>query len=414
MSPRKNDAASGMILDTGGLQSLIRSLGERGFEVIGPVLRDGAVMFDRIEDVVDLPRGVIDEQEPGSYRVRGTEEEIRFGFVVGPDGLKRWLFPPERRLFSVRRAGGVPVFEAEPPDVPPRAFLGVRACDLQALAIQDRVFLGGDPPDPVYEARRRDILLVAVNCSRAAATCFCVSMGEGPHATAGADIALTELRPSELLATAGTARGAAILGGLPGRPAGASDHGRRAAIEDAAARSQQRRIETSGIRGVLEQAALHPRWEDVASRCLACANCTLVCPTCFCSTVTDTSDLRGDHAERWRRWDSCFTADFSYIHGGSIRASTRSRYRQWLTHKLGTWIDQFGTSGCTGCGRCIAWCPAGIDLTAEAAALREPPAPPLAEDSPGSVALPGSRRDGSGLGTPGVGDPLRQRSGRDS
>ncbi len=94
-----------------------------------------------------------------------------------------------------------------------------------------------------------------------------------------------------------------------------------------------------------------------------------MCPTCFCTDTEDVTDLTGDHAERWRRWDSCFSLDFSFVHGGTIRSSTRSRYRQWLTHKLGTWWAQFGESGCVGCGRCIAWCPVGIDLTEEVAAL---------------------------------------------
>ena len=112
------------------------------------------------------------------------------------------------------------------------------------------------------------------------------------------------------------------------------------------------------------------RWQDLAQRCLDCGNCTMACPTCFCSKVEDITDLTGDHAERWREWDSCFTMDFSYIHGGSVRATTRSRYRQWLVHKLATWLDQFGSSGCVGCGRCITWCPVGIDLTEEVRLIR--------------------------------------------
>src|SRR5207247_10247427 len=90
-----------------------------------------------------------------------------------------------------------------------------------------------------------------------------------------------------------------------------------------------------------------------------------------CATVGDVTDLPVTHAERWLRWASCFDLDLSYLHGGPVRSSTRSRYRQWLTHKLGTWHDQFGESGCVGCGRCIAWCPVGIDITAEAARLAE-------------------------------------------
>jgi Fe-S-cluster-containing hydrogenase component 2 len=131
-----------------------------------------------------------------------------------------------------------------------------------------------------------------------------------------------------------------------------------------------RSMDTTDIKELLYRNYDHPRWRNVASRCLTCANCTMVCPTCFCTTVEDVTDLTGNQAERWRKWDSCFTVDFSYIHGGSVRASPESRYRQWMTHKLATWIDQFGTSGCVGCGRCITWCPVAIDITEEVRAIR--------------------------------------------
>ena len=136
-----------------------------------------------------------------------------------------------------------------------------------------------------------------------------------------------------------------------------------------------REMNTDGIHDLLLANLEHPRWEEVAGRCLTCGNCTMVCPTCFCTSVEDTSDLAGVSAERSRRWDSCFTMDFSYIHGGSVRASPKSRYRQWMTHKLATWWDQFGSSGCVGCGRCITWCPVGIDITEEVRAIRAEPAP---------------------------------------
>jgi Fe-S-cluster-containing hydrogenase component 2 len=139
-----------------------------------------------------------------------------------------------------------------------------------------------------------------------------------------------------------------------------------------------RKIDTVGIKELLYSNYEHPRWDQVAARCLSCANCTMVCPTCFCTTVEDVTDLSGEHAERWRKWDSCFTANFSYIHGGNIRATVKSRYRQWMTHKLATWIDQFGESGCVGCGRCITWCPVAIDLTEEVRAIRESEAPRVA------------------------------------
>jgi ferredoxin len=124
-----------------------------------------------------------------------------------------------------------------------------------------------------------------------------------------------------------------------------------------------------GVAELLARNLTHPRWSEVADRCLTCGNCTMVCPTCFCTTVDEDLDLTGASAGRTRHWASCFGLDFSYMHGGSVRTSPESRYRQWMTHKLSTWYDQFDSSGCVGCGRCITWCPVGIDITEEVRAI---------------------------------------------
>jgi ferredoxin len=253
------------------------------------------------------------------------------------------------------------------------AFIGVRACDLQALEVLDRVFLRGNFVDPTYQARRNQALIVAVNCTQAGGTCFCASMGTGPRAAGGYDIALTEVLEEEhyFLTEAGTARGADLLGAIPARPATEREMAAAATLEARAVSAMGRRLATDGLKDLLYRNYEHPRWFNVASRCLSCGNCTMVCPTCFCHTVEDSLDLAGERTERWRRLQVCFTLDFSYIHGGSVRSSSMSRYRHWLTHKLATWVDQFGCFGCVGCGRCITWCPVAIDITEEARAIRE-------------------------------------------
>jgi ferredoxin len=262
----------------------------------------------------------------------------------------------------------------DPVEEPPRyAFIGVRSCDLHAIAIQDRVFMGDRYVDHDYEARRRDNFIVAVNCGKAGGTCFCVSMGTGPKADSGFDLSLTELIEDgehRFLVEVGSERGAEVLGELPHREAGAEDERAAHEVIEATAASMGRTLDTDDIKGLLYGNLEHPRWDEVSKRCLTCGNCTLVCPTCFCSTVEDVTDLAGAETERTRRWDSCFTFDHSYIHGGSVRDSGKARYRQWMTHKLASWIDQFGSSGCVGCGRCITWCPVAIDITEETAAIR--------------------------------------------
>ncbi len=141
-------------------------------------------------------------------------------------------------------------------------------------------------------------------------------------------------------------------------------------MAESTAAQMGRTLDVTDIRDLLYRNSEHPRWDEVADRCLTCGNCTMVCPTCFCASVDDVTDLAGEEASRERRWESCFTLEHSYVHGGSVRRSGKARYRQWMTHKLASWIDQFGTSGCVGCGRCITWCPVAIDITEEAAAIR--------------------------------------------
>jgi len=360
------------VIDPEGLDHLIQTLEARGFEVIGPRVRDGAIVYDRIRGTGDLPGGWTDVQEAGHYRIEKRDDAALFGYAVGPHSWKRYLFPPSEKLWSAERSGaGFSVTDA-PADTTRRAFLGVRACELNAIAIQDRVFMDGTFTDAAYAARRKSAFFIAVQCSTPAATCFCASMNTGPDVRTGYDMALTEVLTEGrhyFVVDTGTVEGESVLSAIPSRPAQPGEIEAAHQVVDHTRQHMGRTLEVSGIRELLYENPEHPRWDEVASRCLTCANCTMVCPTCFCSTVEDITDLSGEHAERWRTWDSCFTLDFSYISGGSVRSSARSRYRQWLTHKLATWYDQFGTSGCVGCGRCITWCPTGIDLTEEVRAL---------------------------------------------
>lgn len=369
-------ATGSAVIDPGGLQALIEALAADGYTVVGPTLRQQAIVYDEIASTADLPVGWTDEQEGGQYRLRRRGDDAFFGYAVGPQSWKQYLFPSRATVFTATRDGNGNGFEVREPEAPPRyAFLGVRACEMHAIGIQDRVFIRSGPTEPLYRAAREGAFLIALNCSTPSGTCFCVSMGTGPRVPPGFDLALTELLDGsrhELLVESGTDRGAALLARLPRREARPPDVDAADAVVEHTAANMGRTMVTEGIRELLASTLEHPRWDDVAERCLSCTNCTLVCPTCFCSSVEDVTDLTGQETERVRRWASCFEVDHSYLHGGSVRGTIRSRYRQWLTHKLGTWIDQYETSGCVGCGRCITWCPVAIDLTEEVKALREP------------------------------------------
>jgi sulfhydrogenase subunit beta (sulfur reductase) len=351
------------------LGDLIALLWREGYKVIGPVAHDGSVTFDEVRGVADLPVGMREEQAPGRYRLgAGAAGEI-FGVVNGAGSLKPFFFAPEETLLEIHRERrGFKVDEVLP-SAPRLAFIGVRACDLAALAVQDRVFLHDRFRDTHYAARREDVFLVAVNCTRSAATCFCVSMGTGPEAKTGFDLALTEMEEGFVM-RAGSEAGEAIAARIGADTAAEEQIAAAQARIDACAAGMGRQLDTSDLPRLLYEEAGNPRWDEVASRCLSCTNCTMVCPTCFCHTAIDVQEIDGNMSRRVRRWDSCFSLEHAHIHGINFRPHIHDRYRQWLTHKLASWIDQFGTSGCVGCGRCITWCPVGIDLTEEVAAIR--------------------------------------------
>jgi ferredoxin len=382
------EGGTDVVLDRAGLDALLEVLAEDGCTVVGPTVRDGAIVTGVLGSADDLPAGWTDEQAPGRYRLRRRNDGALFGHAVGPESPKRRFFAPVEELWRARRRSGdgataVTIRPRDPADgIEPVALVGLKGCELAAIAVQDRVLAEGDHPDPHYVARRAGAVLVSVDCGDPAATCFCTSVGTGPVADGGGgvapDVRLTELvdeHRHEFVARPGTPRGAELLARVRHRvpaacrPVGAADEAAAAAVTDAAVSRIDRHLPTDGLAAALAAQPDHPRWDDVAARCLSCTNCTMVCPTCFCSSVEDLTDLSGDEAIRRRRWDSCFTLEHSYVHGGAIHPTVRSRYRQWLTHKLSTWWDQFGTSGCVGCGRCIAWCPAGIDLVEEARAI---------------------------------------------
>jgi ferredoxin len=352
-----------------GLDRLIAALRAEGRTVIGPTVRDQVIVYAEIGGTADLPKGWGDEHEAGRYRLRRRGDAALFGYVVGPQSWKQFLFPAESRVWSASRTAEGIRFEPEPLPETRWAFIGVRSCELAAIVRQDRVFTGGEFVDQRYAQRRAGVFTVAVNCAEPGGTCFCTSMETGPVVRSGHDIALTELLDDaghRFLLEAGSEAGGALLDGLGLPAAAAADIEAARRQGETAAGRMGRRLATAGLREALLDNLEHEAWDEVATRCLACANCTLACPTCFCHTAEDQTDLTGDHSERWLRWDSCFTHDFTQVHGGAVRASGRSRYRQWLTHKLATWWDQFGTSGCVGCGRCVTWCPVGIDITVEA------------------------------------------------
>ncbi|GAB4195349.1 MAG: hypothetical protein OHK0013_01520 [Sandaracinaceae bacterium] len=375
------------VLSRASLDRLFALASEGGRTVIGPTVRDGAIVYAPLAGTAELPVGVTDRQSPGRYRLEARGDEAVFGFVVGPNSPKELFFPPTETLYRAeRRPDGKVGFAKIVPTPAPKALFGVRACDLAAIGVQDRVFRDGTHREPRYTARREDTLVIGVHCTEPGALCFCASMGTGPRVREGADLALAERLDAEghvFLAEALSERGEALLSALEGSAAAREDLAWLDEGLEAARAKMGRTLDRVDLPGKLFAALDHPRWDDVASRCLACGNCTSVCPSCFCSGAEYPSDLDGAQASHERLWESCFTREHGELHGHTVRTKTAERYRQWATHKLGAWVSQMGQSGCVGCGRCIAWCPAGIDLVAEVRAVvegTEPVSLPIAKE----------------------------------
>jgi len=344
----------------GSITRLIRNLRDRGYTVVGPSLSEGVVRLMELTGPADLATGVVDVQAPGSYTL-GRESPLIFSSVNGPDSPKRDLHPAEVELSKLVESGdGIEFVSAFQPGRR-YAFLGIRPCDLKAVEVMDRTMLAPGFEDHVYSALRSDSIFIVVNCTRAGENCFCVSMGTGPGVESGYDVAITEL-PEKLLIDV-PERSTALFQGIELKPATEAELQTASEMVQRAREQMGRRIAERDPSKRMYAVMDSPEWGKVAERCLACGNCTMVCPTCFCNTIIDRTDLRDGSVSRVRVWDSCLSKDFVYSAGGNPRVQRMARYRQFVMHKFAYWPDEFGIYGCVGCGRCITWCPVGIDIT---------------------------------------------------
>lgn len=355
------------------LQLLLDNLHHSGYDCFGPQVIDGAIVFDHITSTDQLPCGISDVQTPGSYALTKSNNTKYFDWANGPQAIKPLLFAPRENLWRSERPTDIEVtFKTIEVECRPMAIIGARACDIAAMKLQDKHFLQQQFVDPYYQSRRDNLLIIAVNCGHPADTCFCHSTGDGPFVDNttddnGADVVLTEIQDGFIIQTF-TGQGEKLIDGLPLEDCNKQQQAESETIETNAAK-QKRQLPTFDIRSRLLNALDNNAWQDIATKCLSCGNCVAVCPTCFCHSENDEPELDGKTSVHYREWDTCFSQGHSYIHGITIRGDTSQRYRQWLTHKFATWFDQYGRSGCVGCGRCITWCPVGIDVTESLAAF---------------------------------------------
>lgn len=369
-SDRRPEIGSTISIQKQTLDTILGRLQAGGFQTIGPRIKNDTLVYAPIEHLSDLPKGYVTEQVAGRFRLINTGHGRYFDLIPGAQSWKQYLFPPRVDLFSLQKSGKNWERVTSPLDAPSYAFIGVRGCEMAAIQIQDKAFMRDDFNDPIYRARREKVFILAINCLRPAGTCFCVSMETGPRVKDGFDLCLTELDDAFLLLV-GSEVARDLLVGVPFEPASAFLLNNSERALESAVNQMGLTLDTSDLPELILNNLDDPYWQEIAKRCLSCTNCTQVCPTCFCWDTTDQVNLSGTETHRERIWDSCFNPGFSYQAGGNTRPTIRSRYRQWLSHKMGTWKQQYGTFGCVGCGRCVTWCPAEIDLTKEISALRK-------------------------------------------
>ncbi len=356
------------------LQSLIDELRNREYTVIGPKIENKKVVYEEISKIDDLPAGWTDEQESARYRLHKTDSPALFDITHSMNAWIHHLYPSKATLLKASRENSGFTVERMKESPPKYALFGIRPCDLEAMKKYDRILLKDKYHDEIYKKRREKTLIISANCTRPSGTCFCASMESGPKAISGYDLALTEIirdGDNYFIADIGSESAQELIDKIPQTEASADDIAYADSLIEKAREEMGRTLNTENLKEILQKNYENTFWDTVGDRCLTCGNCTLVCPTCFCTTIQDYTDLTGSHVERIRQWDSCYNNEFSYIHGGSVRTSSYAQYRHWLMHKLATYHDQFDTSGCVGCGRCITWCPAAIDITEEASAIRK-------------------------------------------
>ncbi len=370
INERRPATGSTILIQKPDLNAILRGLQEAGYQTVGPRVKNDTLVYEPIEALDELPQGYETEQNAGEFRLIKAGHSHYFNFIPGAHSWKQYLFPPSVELFEMRKDGKSWQMHEEPAETPKYAFIGVRACELAAIQIQDSIFMRPDFTDPIYKSRRERVFILSVNCLHPDHTCFCTSLGTGPEVKGGFDLNLTEL-DDVFVVTVGSEVARGLLADIAYEEANSFVLSSASREMERAAQSMGRSLDTRDLPDLLLSNLDHPHWDEVAKRCLSCTNCTQVCPTCFCWDATDQMSLDGKTTSRTRVWDSCFNPGYSYQAGGNTRPTISSRYRQWLSHKLGTWKQQYGMLGCVGCGRCITWCPAKIDLTEEIPALRK-------------------------------------------
>ncbi len=370
------------------LINFLAGLGSK-YDVFAPVKKDGAICFEPLsspEDVVfDYPNSLRTPKEfffPQAevlFTFQGTERQTE-GRGTRDEGRETRDEGRETRDEGrgTRDEGRGTRDEGRKPQV----LFGLRPCDSKALLLLDSVFDQEDYQDPYYIEKRKNMVLVGLACRNPQSTCFCTSVGGGPFDKEGLDVLVTELddnrcyveilteKGEQLIAEESLSRLVSAKRATTGsfKTAKKSDAQQVESVKKEAEAKIPPKVALEGLKEKLDGMFDSPLWDRIHERCLGCAVCTYLCPTCHCFALLDekVSSHPQDaflQGQRIRNWDSCMFPIFTLeASGHNSRASNRERMRQRIMHKFNYFVDNFGQTACVGCGRCLINCPVNMDI----------------------------------------------------
>jgi len=339
---------SGVLEDLGKLIEVLKAY---GYVTYGYKVSRGAVIFDELRNLEDMPLKYRDVQGPGSYRlIEGNG--VRHSFA----SPKEVIHPARQELFNVDSNGGVSYPPIESKKI---ALVGIKSCDLASIKVMDRILSNDDS----YNARRKEALTIVEECINPGDTCFCGSLGTGPYVSEDFDLAYARIDDDHVLFKYGSRVGLNLVKRLGLKPASEELVNTYSSLmSEAKEKTSPLKFGLSDIENsMLKSMSDVDLWKKLSEKCVGCANCNLVCPTCFCTEFLD--DLKLDNsASRVRFWVGCLSYVYGLVAGTHFRPELYMRYRHFVLHKFLFYRKQIGLVGCVGCGRCITWCPVGIDL----------------------------------------------------
>ncbi len=308
---------------------------------------------------VENKRGIVEYRELGRS-VSAADVRLDGKPDAPPKAI---IFPQTEVLLTYKKnKDGKYEVTSSKPDEREKIVFGVRPCDAIGIAVMDKVLCGGKFTDAYYKARRDKVTIISIACDGPMDSyCFCPSTGGAPAAIEGSDVMMYDVGDSYYL-EGFTERGEIVLERLKGelgRPTAEQEKRKEEILKRSeSGEGFSRKIPAEAI-AKMDASFASPYWDDVARRCLSCGACTYYCPTCHCF---DINDEKG--GERVRTWDSCQFATFTmHTSGHNPRVVKGQKLRNRYYHKFKYSKDNIGRYLCVGCGRCIALCPASLDIT---------------------------------------------------